>query len=160
LKLDTNQLFHVEMRFVAAQQRLVTRMTRNGQPFGPVNDAFLGNYFSDFQVDALAICSYSDEGQPDPDWAGSVLAHGTVDNLTCISPSPVSNVAGDFHLRQWRVEVPGQWNWVYTLERTTNSTDWVQVAGPEAGTGSVLILADENAPAGPSSLYRVRATRP
>ncbi|HWH68587.1 MAG TPA: hypothetical protein VNT26_04345, partial [Candidatus Sulfotelmatobacter sp.] len=38
LELTAGDLYHVEMRFIAAQQTLTTRMTRNGQPFGPVNN--------------------------------------------------------------------------------------------------------------------------
>jgi hypothetical protein len=159
LKLETNQLFHIEMRFIAQQQKLTTHITRNGQPFGPVNDASLGSSFSDFQVDALAISSYSDAGQTDPEWSGSILAHGTVDNLAFICPPPVSDVQGRFNLGRWQVELPSLVNWTYTLERSTNFNDWALSSESVAGTGANIVLPDTGSPEA-KTFYRVRATRP
>ncbi len=158
LELTTNDLFHVELRYVATNQTLRTWMTRNGQRFGPINNAFLAPGFSDFQVDQIAISSYSDAGQ-DPMYAGSVLAHGTVDNVVFVCPPPVAEVAGGFLGQNWQVRFASHTNWVYSLERTGDLTNWTTVSAPAAGTGGELALQETNGPVA-KAFYRVRAQRP
>ncbi len=88
LELTPGDLFRVTLAYSAATQTLRTTMTQNGQPFGPINDVVLDGNFSDFRADTVAITSYSDAGQP-AQFAGSVLAHATVDNLVVVVPDPL-----------------------------------------------------------------------
>jgi hypothetical protein len=158
LELTAGDVFHVAMRYVAARQTLMTRMTRNGAPFGSLENARLGTGFSDFQVDQMAVSSYSDAGQ-EPSFSGSILAHGTVDNFVFICPPPVGEVTGGFAAEGWQVQFISHTNWLYRLERTTDFQIWTEAAGPVAGTGAGLTFWDSNAP-GTKGFYRVRATRP
>jgi hypothetical protein len=159
LGLTTGDVYHVEMRFVASSQSLITRMTRNGQPFGPVQGASLAPApaFSDFQVDQIAVSSYSDAGQ-DPMYAGSILAHGTVANVFFMSPPPVADIHGGFSGQVWQMQFDSRTNWLYTLERTTDFQSWAAVSPTVAGTGSPLSLQDAN-PAADRAWYRVKATK-
>lgn len=158
MELTPGDVFHVTMRFVAARQTLLTRLTRNNTPFGPIENATLGAGFSDFQVDHMAISSYSDAGQ-EPSFAGSILAHGAVDNFVFICPPPVGEVTGGFAGESWQVQFLSHTNWLYRLDRTVDFQMWTEIAGPAAGTGTGLTLSDTNAP-GAKAFYRVRATRP
>jgi hypothetical protein len=158
LALTLGDVFHVELRYVAASQTLMTRMTRNGAPFGPLKPATLGAGFSDFRVDQMAVSSYSDAGQ-DPSFAGSILAHGTVDNFVFICPPPVGDISGGFVGETWQVRFRSLTNWQYRLERTDNFQSWAAVSETVAGSGYELVLADNNAPAG-KAFYRVQAARP
>jgi hypothetical protein len=155
LELHTNTVYGVQMIFTAANQTLHTTMTSNGIPVGPLVDATIDTNFSDFAVDTVAISSYSDEGQF-PGYEGSVLAHGTVDNLAVATPLPVgvltTAVAG-------QVAFQSDASWHYTLEATTNLTAWNAVSATVPGNNTTLVLQDTNAPAG-LTLYRVRAELP
>jgi|GEM_PF-425146 len=102
LELATNTLYHVVMVYTATNQTLHTTMTANGAAFGPVQDAYLGGGFDDFQVDAVAINSYSDAGQF-PGFGGSVLAHGTVDNFTFASPLPTEDFSQNPLVNGWKI---------------------------------------------------------
>ncbi|MDB6108920.1 MAG: hypothetical protein JWR69_670, partial [Pedosphaera sp.] len=158
-ELTIGDLYHVEMNYTAANRTLATVMTRNGQPFGPINDATLGATFTDFHVDQLAIASYSDAGQ-DPQYGGSVLAHGILDNFSITTPPPpVANIAGGFTGNSWQVQFSSQTNWLYTLERTGDFQTWAAASTSLTGTGGSLSLSDTNAAAG-KAFYRVRAERP
>src|SRR5262249_13881767 len=77
LALTTTHAFHIRLSFSGTNQTLSTVITRNGAPFGPISDVVLDSNFTDFRVDTVAICSYSDVG----DTFESVLGHGVVDNL-------------------------------------------------------------------------------
>lgn len=158
MALSTGDVYHVDMRYVAASLTLMTRMTRNGQPFGPPKDATLDASFSDFSVDQIAISSYNDAGQ-DPSFGGSILAHGTVDNFVFMCPPPISDVTGSFAGKAWQVQFASHTNWLYKLERTDDFQAWTEVSSTVAGTGSGLTLSDTNAPDG-KAFYHVRATRP
>ena len=158
LALTLGDVFHVELRYVAAKQTLMARMTRNGAPFGPLNPATLGASFSDFRVDQMAVSSYSEADQ-DPSFAGSILAHGTVDNFMFICPPPVGDITGSFVGQAWQVRFRSLTNWQYRLERTDDFQSWSGVSEPVTGSGSELMLADPDAPAG-KAFYRVRAYRP
>ncbi len=159
LALTSNDVYHIELVYTASNQTLHTSMTCNGAPFGPMPDAVAGSDFTDFRVDHIAICSYSDALQ-DPYYAGSILAHGTVDNFTVtLPPAPVSNVSGRFSDGAWQVEFESRTNWLYTLESTKDLRSWTDVSATTAGTGGTLVLSDTNALA-PNAFYRIRANRP
>src|SRR5579862_8472813 len=62
LALTTGDQYHIAMSYTGANATLITTMTRNGASFGPINSVPLSANFTDFRVDAFAICSYSDTG--------------------------------------------------------------------------------------------------
>ena len=156
--LDPGALFHVAMNYTASNQTLHTAMTRNGAPFaaGAIPDDILsGSSFSDFRLDQLAIINWSDAGAD-----GSLLAHGTVDNLiVTVPPAPVQNLAGLFSNNVWQAQFISQSNWLYTLERTTDFISWNNASISTGGNGTNLFLPDTNAISG-NAFYRIRAERP
>ncbi len=157
LALTTNALYHVVMVYTAANQTLHTTMTADGAPVGPVEDCYLGAGFDDFQVDAVSINSYSDDGQ-DPSYSGSILAHGTVGQMLFASPLPVTQIQV-LAAAPGSVQFGGTTNWIYTLERTADFQSWQDVSLPAAGVAGVMTLSDTNPPPG-QAFYRVRADLP
>lgn len=156
LELTTNDLFHISISYTASVQTLHTVLTRNGAPFGPVDDVVLDPTFSDFRLDSVSISSYSDVG----DDYDSVIAHGIVDNITvAMPPPPVMSFGGGFTNGNWQVQFLSRSNWVYAVERTTDFQTWMAVVTNLSGTGSTLVVADPIAPPG-QAFYRVRAGRP
>jgi hypothetical protein len=158
LELTTNALFRVTMTYTADDRTLRTLMTRNGIPFGRVQDATLGPSFSNFSVDHFGVSSYSDLGQF-PGFEGSVLAHGVVDNFLFAAPPPVTKVTAVREARAAKVQFPSTTNWLYTLERTTNFQSWATASSAVAGTGGTLALQDTNPPIA-NAFYRVNARLP
>jgi hypothetical protein len=160
LELTVGDLFRVTMRYTASNRTLATTMTRNGAPFGPVDPAPLGAAFTDFRLDTLAVMSYSDAGQTPPEFAGSVLAHGIVDNLLVeLPPPPVRSQQVSFNSGAAELAFLSRTNWLYTLERSTNLASWSALPAVGPGTGGVVTLLDTNPPSG-AAFYRVKAERP
>lgn len=162
--LTTNDLFRITMNYTASNLTLVTLMTSNGLPFGPIEDVILGGPpffipFSDFRVDTLSISSYSEAGQ-DPNYAGSILAHGTVDNFVVTTPPPpVANLSGGFSNQLWQVQFTSRTNWSYTLERSGDFVTWTTASLSVSGNGGSLSLSETGPASGPASFYRVNARR-
>jgi hypothetical protein len=158
LELTPGDLFHVALHYAASNQTLVTTMTRNGAPFGPIKDVRLGAEFGDFRVNAVSVSSYSDAG----DRFGSVFAQGVVDNVVVTMPEPpVGRVTGAFGNSGWQVCFASRSNWHYTLERSLDCVNWNSASSPVPGTGGELVLLDNQAPAGTAALFhRVKADRP
>lgn len=154
LALDPGALFHVVLSYSTDNQTLRTSVTRNGQPF-VVTNVVLGTNFSDFRLDQVAICSYSDAGAD-----GSLLAHGTVDNVAVTVPSaPVQNLTGRFTDDVWQAEFLSQSNWLYTLQRSVGLQSWTNVTSVTPGNATNLTLQDTGPPAR-QAFYRVSAQRP
>ncbi len=133
--LVTNVSYHVQMTYTAATQTLVTVMTANGQPFGPIFDSYLPDAFSpdeDFNLDQIAIISYNDGGQDPMFPEGSIRANGTVGNLVVTTPPPVANISGGFNGTAWQVQFRGRPSWSYTLERSADLKSW-SAAAPAYG---------------------------
>ena len=160
LTLTTGDVFQITLSYSASNQLLRTTATKNGSDFGPFADVSLVGK-PDFRVDSFAVTSYSDAVQTGlPAFHGSVLAHGTVDNVSVAIP-PLS--AGPMRLSRsdgvWRAEFQSRTNWLYTLERSPTLSDWTDASAPAPGNGSMLGLNDSGNP-GPVMFYRVRAERP
>ena len=156
--LEVDDLYHVDMTYTASSRTLKTTMTRNGALFGPMEDIVLASNFSDFRVNALSISSFTDAGQ-DPQFSGSILANGIIDNVeTTVPEPPLSPIVPRFTAGVWRTEFQSRAKWTYILERTTNFRDWTDVA-TAPGSGSILQL-DDAAPPPEGAYYRVRAERP
>ena len=156
--LATGALYHIVLSYSASNQTLHTTITNNGEAFCPIYDAYLGAGFQDFQVDYVAICSYSDAIQV-PDYAGSILAHGTVDNFVVTMPLPVTSISAGPGTNGWQVTFHSRNDWNYTLERTTDFQAWAPASLATTGNGTNLVLQDAGAPAG-LAFYRVHAKQP
>jgi len=151
--IDPGALFHVAMSYSASDQTLQTSVTRNSQPIVMTNVA-LGLNFSDFRLDQVAVCSYSDAGAD-----GSLLAHGTVDNFLVTVPSPpVQNVVGGFTNAFWQTQFIGRTNWFYTLQRSADLQSWTNVSST-SGNATNLVLQDA-APPAEKAFYRISAQKP
>ena len=139
--LDPGALFHVTMAYTASNQALQTIVTRNGSPFVSTN-LVLGTSFSDFRLDQVAVCNYSDAGAD-----GSLLAHGTVDNfVVTVPPPPVQNLTGGFTNSIWQVQFLCQSNWLYTLQRATDFQSWTNISSTTPGTATNRFLQDPSPP--------------
>lgn len=155
-EMPIEQLFHIDMHYSAVQQALVTTVSSNGVSVAVTNQ--LDSSFSDFRVDVVSISSYSDAGQH-PDFDGSILANGTVDNISITVPEPpVGAVTGGFANNVWQVTLTSEPGWTYSLERTSDFQNWTQVGSSVSGTGGTLTLQDSAPPA--TGFYRVRAEKP
>lgn len=163
LVLTTGDLFRVTM--IYSNLVLRTQVTRNGSSYGlpPTNyikDLALAAY-PDFRVDTLAVINWSDAVQAGaPQFWGSILAHGVVDNVAVTVPdSPVGNFTGTKSNATWRASFTTKTNWFYALERTADFTTWIGASPTNSGNGGTLVLQDTNATTG-ESFYRVRAIKP
>jgi len=156
--LTTNDVFRVTMAYRAAEGVLHTELLRNGQPFLPVPPAKLSPNFTDFQLDHVAVCSYNDAGQY-PGYEGSLLAHGTVDNLSFAPWLPVNNLTAQPTYAGFEIHFDSRTTWLYTLQRTTDWESWQPVSAALPGTDAPLTLTDPNPPAA-HAFYRVKAAKP
>ena len=159
LDLPTGSTLHIVLSYSAADRSLNTSILSNSTALGPIPTVRLSSSFTDFSVGAFAIASYSDAGQ-DPQYGGSLLAHGQVDNITLVlPPPPVQNLKASFVANQWKVTFLSHTNWYYVLERSTNLISWSIASAPANGNGATLSLQDTN-PVGAVAWYRVNALRP
>lgn len=149
--LESNAVYRVRMDFDAARGVLSTTVTTNGVSCGPVDDARIAAGHQGFRVDQLAVYSYSEEGQ-DPMYAGSVKAHGSIDNVRLrVAPRVTISRTGAIQLRTLA-------GYVYALERSVDGATWHTAGEPVNGTGDAVTLTDTNAPGG-AVLYRVNAAQ-
>jgi len=159
LILPEEQWVRVLMRFSAADATLRTQLLQDNQVLYSIQDVVLGPEFTDFRFNAVAVCSYSDEGQAEG-WGGSVYAHGAVDHLLVVLPDlPVTVVHGGWTNGAWSVELITQPSWNYTLERMTGLRQWSPVATLTATARDRVTLQDP-APEISAGFYRVRAVKP
>jgi hypothetical protein len=160
LTLTTGDVFRFTLSYTAADQVLRTSALRNGAPFDALADVALAGK-PDFRVDTFAVINYSDAIQAgSPAFHGSVLAHGTVDNVRLILPPPPLAAVSLRHSNPvWCAEFASVTNWTYTLERSADFCAWQPIGASRSGTGAVLGLPDTNAPL-MKLFYRVRAERP
>jgi len=156
LELPTKQVLHLVLAYTGADQTLRTSIWENGVLLTTVPNAGPPPGFLGFEVDTLAIESYSDFNG-----YGSILAHGTVGNIIfTAAPSPVGMLAGQFDpAGNWQTRLMSATNWLYTLERTSDFIHWTPASPATAGTGDSLVLRDPIPPPA-SAFYRVNAARP
>jgi hypothetical protein len=155
MKLGTN--YHVTLTHGAGAGFISATVLTNGQVYTTMPFSFAGS-IGEFRLDALSISSYSGAGQ-DPAFAGSLLAHGTVDNFVVTLPPLARNLAGGFTNGIWQARFNTYTNATYALQRSTNLTAWSDVTDSVAGSGNALTLSDTNAVAD-KAYYRVRASQP
>ena len=153
-EMTTGDLFHVAMNFVGTTRTLTTTVTRNGTAYG-APQMITVPATNDFRVDAFSISSYSDQNA-----SGSILAHGTIDNVVItVPPPPVQNLRGVITNGQWRVDFTSRTNWNYTLQRSQSLSQWTDTSGTINGTGAQISLTDTNSALPSSNFYRVKALR-
>lgn len=157
LELTPGPLYQVTLRYAASNQTLVTTLTRDGIPFGPVPSVRLPGSFTDFRVDAVSVSSYSDDG----DAEGSVRARGVVDNVVVTTPAPpVEAMTAAWANGQCEVRFRGRVGWNYGLWWSEDLGTWTAGAQLHQVAITNLILADPQAPAGGRRFYRIGASRP
>jgi hypothetical protein len=158
LELPIGVVMRVTMSYTASNQTLHTSIRTNGIAVGSIASISLSASFTDFRLNAFALESYSDAGQ-DPQFGGSLLAHGSVDNIVLtLPPSPIQDFVLIRTNQQWHVAFQSRSNWVYAVERATNLETWVTTSASLPGTGGKLFWQDTNA-ASIKAFYRVRAER-
>ena len=165
LEMTAGNLFRITLAYTASNQTLRTSATRNGAAFGlgPSNtlEDLVVTGLPDFRVDAFGVSSYSDAVQTGPpEYWGSVLAHGVVDNVEVSTPpSPLDHlvIAVSNSLIQLRFD--SRTNWSYTLQQSVDAKTWSDSGSTVFGTGSTMILTATNAPPD-HAFYRVRMERP
>jgi hypothetical protein len=156
LNLPLGVPMRVTMTF--SNQILLTCITTNGVGLAPCLAVPLSPTFTDFRVGCFAVESFNDAGQ-DPQYGGSLLAHGVVDNiLISVPPPPVSALAARQINSKWQVDFVSRSNWIYQVERSTNLLGWAPLAGPVVG-GGPRSVPDTNS-ASVRAFYRVNAFRP
>jgi hypothetical protein len=164
VELTLGDVFHVKMTFDPSAQVMAMELLRNGQPYGeqPDNTIRPLTYpatYGDFALDAFSITTYNDAGQVPPQYAGSILAHGIVDDIVITWPDPpVASIQGAFDQSQWTVQFIGKAGWGYTLQRTTNFVSWDNVVTSQ-GIDGAMQLVDPNANS-VNAFYRISADRP
>lgn len=156
LAMPVGDAFNITLRYTATNRTLVTTMTRNGLPFGPVESFTLGASFTDFRADTLSINSYSDVG----DLYGSIFAGGVVDNIVVtLPPPPISGLILTRSNSVSLVEFTGRTNWLYTLEVTEDLVNWTRLPPAQAGFDGRMTFSETNAAAS-QRFHRIRAERP
>ena len=153
--LDPGIAYDFKLRYEAQKHQLVTTVRSAGESV-TLKTVVLDVAFDDFAVDAFAVSSYSDAGQ-NPGWAGSVLAHGAVDDVQLELPTPpIRRFTGHARGGAWQAEFTGWLGWRYTLKSSPDLHDWSAVGAAIAGTGQRQTLADPQ-PLHEHSFYRLRA---
>lgn len=154
LGLTPGQWFHVELDYNGATRTLTTVVTNNGVQYGMTQTILVPTNF-DFRVTAISVSSYSDQNA-----TGSILAHGTVDNLiVTVPPPPVQNLTGNFTNGIWQTQFLSRSNWLYTLQRSTDFQSWTNVSSMTPGNASNLFLPDASPPVD-KAFYRINAQKP
>lgn len=167
LALETQTLYQVRMEYDAANGKLETTMTADGEPFGPIEDALLSeiflnpieNGFTHLNVNTISISSYSDAGQSPPEYAGSIQAAGYVDNIVVEATAAVPVVP----IRQiqrtgdtLQIAFDGSAGKNYWLERTAEFWDWITIdhQRPEETGEAIFNISTSKTPLG---FFRIRA---
>ncbi|MBA4147945.1 MAG: hypothetical protein H0X66_07490 [Verrucomicrobia bacterium] len=154
-EFELNETYQIQMLYTAHDQTLATVVRHNGTnalESSVVIPASAAS-FSDFEVDTVAISSYSDEGQ-NPLWAGSILAHGIIDRIVVSTPAPtLGTVKLHKSADTWRAEVYCQPGHTYVLQRTTDFQTWSDV-DTELAVSPRLVLQD-GSPVSGNGYYRV-----
>lgn len=160
LSLQTNVVYHVRLNHNAGDATITGLILTNGQVFTTmpiVGDTF-GEVIGPFALDTIAVISYSGVGQ-DPSFFGTILAHGSVDNITVTLPPAVRNFSGEFTNDTWQLQFGTYATWDYTLQRSTNLISWSDASVTLPGTGNIMGFSDTNALTS-QAFYRIRAQQP
>lgn len=126
----------------------------NGQPMLTLPQTYSNLPTNDpgaFQLDTLAISSYTGDGAGD-----DILAHGTIHKIAVASPLPVQAIQS---VAPGQIRLASDAQWTYTLEHSADLQRWSTAGAGVNGTGTNLLL--QATPPLPGQLfYRVRAELP
>jgi hypothetical protein len=156
LTLEPGRRYRFELIYTATLRKAQISMTTDGQPGPELADVVLPSNFTRFEVDTLAISSYSGAGQ-NPLHAGSVLARGWIDNISITLPEPPMT---RLRARDGGVALDALGGWRYTLEASGNLLDWSKVSETLAAKPGELELWDLRDGWFATQFYRVVAVRP
>jgi hypothetical protein len=151
ITLNLATTYHIVLKHTAGAGMLTGEIYLDGVLYSGLSKTYPNTNFTDFQVDTLAISSYSGANS-----FSDLNARGVVDNLVLDMPFMVGSIGGGFAGAPWEVRVSSSTNCTYSLQRTTDLKGWSDVGVGVRGTGHELILIDPN-PAASGALYRVKA---
>ncbi|MGV3774279.1 MAG: hypothetical protein ACO1QB_15360 [Verrucomicrobiales bacterium] len=164
LELYQGETYTFRMSYDAASRTLQSWIWQNGLPYGPAADGKLRTItlparFTDFSLDRFGVSSYSDAEQTPP-FAGSILAHGEIDNVKLTLPSvPQPRLEITSEGSAISITLPTLPGYVYYLESSDNLTDWELVGELIEGDGSSHIYKTSSS-GGPIKFYRARLAVP
>lgn len=153
--LPLHQWMHIALDYSGEARKIRASVSFQGQPMQPVEDVLLPESFDGFQLDAVAISSYSDEGA-----GGSLLATGQIDNLRVTTPEqPMIQIRpgetqGEIYA--WVLKTTASHR--FYLERTLDFKQWSTITSEDASGEIPVLMIDNHSPAG-KAFYRVRAER-
>ena len=150
LEMQMGATYQVEMTMNAEAETLTTTMS---EVFGGPEGGF-----TEIDVDAFAIASYSDGGQTSPEFAGSILANGWLDNIAVQRDSSISIenlLSPDNGIG---VQFQGKSGWEYWLEMTTDFLRW-ETRGHAKSDGNQLIILQDQGMVHSKGFYRVVGNR-
>ena len=162
-QLELGRRYSFDLNFDAANQQLTLGVEIDGEPGPALVPVVLPSAFTDFQVNAFSIHSYSGEGQ-DTRFAGSVLAHGWVHDVyweipdTVEPPNPTLSFVGNAFQRAVDLETLSGW-W-YGLEGSHDLVEWEPLNSEVEGNGKIQRLMDHRRAVFPQQYYRVHIRRP
>jgi hypothetical protein len=156
LPMDNGVAYHVILTHDAGSTNLSGEVLSDGQIYSSLPNVF-DYYLANFQIDTVAISSYSDAGDT---YGDTIFAQGTVANLVVTwMPPPIQNLTGAFSNGVWQVQFCSQSNWLYALQRSGDLQSWTNVSPAAPGNGTNLFLLDTNPPVN-QAFYRVSASQP
>jgi hypothetical protein len=140
LELSPGIRYLFELSYTATNRTVSSRLGSDGQPPSALKELVLPASFTNFVMNAFAISSYNDAGQTPPQFAGSILAHGTVDDIAItIFHHPelriTSNAGGA------RLSFESETGWSYQLESSVDLRSWHAEGEAMAGTGDPIELS-------------------
>ena len=149
--------YQIEMAYSSSNATLSTIILADGEPFGPINDLTIPTRFTNFVVNAFAVSSYSDAGQNPPQFAGSLLARGALDDVEItIYHHPTLQIARAENGNPV-VQFDTESGWNYSMEASADLLNWVEVGSLIEGTGAKI--AEPLPLSEPYRFFRVRAER-
>jgi hypothetical protein len=149
--LDDSVLYHVTLNHAPGDRLVTAVVSVGGNTYTTLPYTYIEPGLSDFRVDTISISSYDGYGP-----SGTVLAHGTVDNLVVTtSPNPIWNVTGVFAGGAWQATFFSRTNYNYTLERSTDLGGWSAASDTVPGNNDAMSLTDMSPPAA-QAFYRIR----
>jgi hypothetical protein len=160
LDLELGTTYRFDARFTAEDSTLRFSMAIDGVAGPSIGSVVLPSTFTDFQVNAFSLNSYSDAGQ-DPRYAGSVFARAWIDQVRLVlpdNPSPVIQLTTVNDPRE--IRFASFKGWSYTLEGSGDLQQWDPIGGSIPGTDAELILRDTRKALFPQQFYRVRVQQP
>lgn len=149
--------YRVSMSWTSASRRLRAELATDGDAPPVLSVIMLPLSAGDFSADAFAIASYSDAGQTPPEFAGSIMASGIVDDMAVwVAQTGGPELALARRGGGWQVSWTGWPGWTYRVEGTSDLSRWTTIAELIC-TSAGPMLADDLEPAPHGRLYRIVA---